>query len=159
MGKWMDLAAELEAAAGTEDDRDERDKSPPNVPIVPNVPANVPPDLRRGLVALKSMAAPRIVRSEEWPEVMSDALRLASDGWATKALALGWEPLDLFGAVVDRDGYNFDPGLAVWLRGRPVLAIASTYASVSDGTGRAYFNRCLRRATTLLWDVGRNPIA
>jgi hypothetical protein len=68
---------------------------------------------------------------------------------------LGWLPLDLFGAVTERDGYKDADGLAVWLGGRPVLAICATHASVGDGTGRAYFNRCDRLATTLLWEIGR----
>jgi len=91
-----------------------------------------------------------------WAEVVADAVQLASDGWATKALALGWSPLDLFGAVTDRDSYADADGLAVWLGGRPVLAICATYASVGDGMGRAYFNRSTRLGTTLLWDIGKD---
>ncbi len=155
MGKWMDLAAQLEAASDTGDNRDDRDNSPPNVPNVPNVPAKLPADIRAGLISLKSMASPRLILPEGWPGAVSDALALARDGWVTKALALGWSPLDLFGAVTDRDGYADADGLAVWLGGRPVLAICATYASVGDGTGRAYFNRCNRLGDTLLWEIGR----
>ena len=152
MGKWLDLAARLEAGDGDGDNRDDRDNSPPSVP---NVPADIPPHLQMGLVELKSMAAPLGVRGEVWPEVVSDALRLARDGWVTKSLALGWDPLDLFGAVVDRDGNNCEQGLAVWLRGRPVLALGASFASVSSEAGRAYFNRSTRLGLTLLWDIGR----
>ncbi len=60
MGKWMDLAAQLEAASDTGDNRDDRDNSPPNVPIVPNVPGKLPADIRAGLISLKSMASPRL---------------------------------------------------------------------------------------------------
>lgn len=155
MGKWMDLAAEIEAASAIWDKRDNRDNSRPNVPNVPNVPPKLPPDIRAGLITLKSMAAPRLVLPEGWPAAVSDALGLARDGWVTAAFALGWSPLDLFGAMTDRNGQADADGLAVWLGGRPVLAIAATYASVGDGIGRAYFNRSTCFAETLLWDVGR----
>jgi hypothetical protein len=156
MGKWLDLAARLEA--DVRDNRDNRDESPrfgAYVPNVPNVPASLPPSVTIGLNRLSKMAAPPLQRPEAWPLVVSDALGLARNGWAAKALALGWSPLDLFGAVTDRGGYADADGLAVWLEGRPVLAISDTYASVGDGGGRAYFNRSTRLGTTLLWDIGR----
>ena len=101
------------------------------------------------------MAAPRLIRPEAWPVAVSDALGLAQAGWASKALALGWSAEDLFGAVTDRDGYADADGLAVWLCGRPVLAICETFASVGHEMGRAYFNRSDRLGDTLLWEVGR----
>jgi hypothetical protein len=111
--------------------------------------------MTKGLNRLSKMAAPPLQRPEVWPFVVSDALGLARDGWAAKALALGWDSLDLFGAVTDPDGCDNADGLAVWLGGRPVLAICATYASVGDGAGRAYFNRSTRLGTTLLWEIGR----
>ncbi len=95
------------------------------------------------------------VDPKAWRQVTRDALSIARDGWAAKALALGWSPLDLFGAVTDRDGYADADGLAVWLGGRPIFAIWETHASVGDGVGWAFFNRCNRLGTTLLWDIGR----
>ncbi len=115
----------------------------------------LPDDVAAGLRRLKMMRAPRVLRPDEWPVAVSGAAYLANSGWASKALALGWSPLDLFGAVTDRDGYADADGLAVWLGGRPLLAICATYASVGDGTGRAYFNRCNRLGDTLLWEIGR----
>ncbi|HXH00242.1 MAG TPA: hypothetical protein VNI79_07505 [Sphingomicrobium sp.] len=101
------------------------------------------------------MATPRLILPEVWPGVVSDALSLARDGWASKALALGWAPLDLFGAVTERDGQADADGLAVWLGGQTVLAICATYASIGNGDGRAYFNRCNRLGTKFLWDIGK----
>ena len=158
MGKWMDLATQLEAASDMRDNRDNRDirdSSPLIVPIVPNVPQKLLPGIRAGLVALKTMAAPRLVLPEVWPTVVADALTLAKDGWASKAMALGWDVLDLYGAVTGRDGYADADGLAVWLAGRPLLAISATYASVGDDNSRSYFNRCNRLGTALLWDLGK----
>jgi len=116
---------------------------------------SLPDNVASGLRRLKVMRAPRILRPDAWPIAVAGAAYLGKSGRAAKALALGWSPLDLFGAVTERDGYDDADGLAVWLGGRPVLAICATYASVGDGTGRAYFNRCNRLGTTLLWEIGR----
>lgn len=114
---------------------------------------SLPDTVAGGLRRLKVMRVPRLLTPSAWPIAVADANFLAESGWASKALALGWTVEDLFGAVTDRDGYADADGLAVWLAGRPLLAICETYASVGDETGRAYFNRCSRLGETLLWDV------
>lgn len=147
MGKWMDLAARLQSG----DNRDNRDNSSPNVPIVPNVPAVLPQSLQEGLLRLQSMGAPICVRTCAWPEVVRDALRLAADGWAQQALALGWSDIDLFGAATNDEEAD---GLAVWLRGRRLLAVTKDFASAEIAGGRAYFNRANRQGGVLLWEIG-----
>ncbi|MCA1653676.1 MAG: hypothetical protein ABR588_05955 [Sphingomicrobium sp.] len=102
------------------------------------------------------MAAPRLRRPEAWPAVVSDALGLARYGWAAKALALGWSPFELFGAVPDATSDPAADGLAVWLAGRKLLAITADYAAADDGDGgRSYFNRREAHGAVLLWDLGR----
>ena len=97
------------------------------------------------------------MRPDLWPLVVADALGLARDGWAAKAMALGWTDPDLFGAVPDPDGDPAGDGLAVWLGGRKLLAITAEYAVAEDvGGGRSYFNRSTRLGTTLLWDIGKD---
>jgi hypothetical protein len=153
MGKWLDLAAKLEA--DERDNRDDRDESPPIGPNVPNVPASLPPSITNGLNQLRKMAAPNLYRPERWPLVVSDALRLARDGWAAKAMALGWDPLDVFGAVPDPHGEPAGDGLAVWLAGRKLLALTADYAVVDDVDGaRSYFNRREQIGAVLLWSLG-----
>lgn len=157
MGKWLDLAARLEADGG--DNRDVRDNSPafpPNVPIVPNVPASLPPSVVEGLAQMANAPAPRLIVPDAWPVAVADALRLASDGWAEKALALGWSELDLFGAVPDRNGDPYADGLAVKLGGRSILALCASFATVtSGGTGRAYLYRGNNERAVLMWALGR----
>jgi hypothetical protein len=156
MGKWLELAARLEADAG--DNRDNRDDSPgfvANVPNVPNVPAFPPPSVTEGLEQLRKMAAPHISEPMCWPRVVSDALMLARDGWAAKALALGWTDLDLFGAVPNADGDPAGDGLAVWLNGRELSAMTADYAVAAHPGGRAYFNRREASGAVLLWALGR----
>ncbi len=116
----------------------------------------LPSDLRAGLIALRSMQAPRKVNVSHWRLAVSDALRLAGEGWVAKALALGWSPLDLLGAVADPGGDLYSDGLAVWLEGRPLLALTDEYAVADDGNGgRSYFNRMVRSGACLLWDLGQ----
>ncbi len=114
----------------------------------------LPSELSAGLRRLTTMRAPRLIHPEVWPTTVADAVRLVREGWASKALSLDWLPLDLFGAVTDRDGDPGADGLAVWLDGRNLLAITAEYAVVDDGNGgRSYFNRCNRLGETLLWNI------
>ena len=152
---WRDY----EAAGLTCDNSDNRDKSSseglgqrgfvPNVSFVRGLPSTV----STGLKVLRSMAAPRLCRPEAWPAVVSDALSLANDGWAAKALALGWSDLDVFGAATDANGDPYSDGLAVWLGGRKLLAVCATFAVAEDGNGRAYFNRREQVGAKLLWEL------
>ena len=141
------------------DNSDNRDKRPSErlghrgfVPIVSFVTA-LPPAISTGLMVLKSMAAPRLRRPEAWPGVVSDALSLAEDGWAANAIALGWTDLDLFGAVTDTNGDPYNDGLAVWLVGRKLLAVCSTFAVADQDMGKAYFNRREQAGAKLLWEL------
>jgi len=91
---------------------------------------------------------------------MRDAVRLIRDGWAEKALALGWTDLDLFG-VGAKDSWDFS-GLAVWLQGRELLALTPDDAVVRTETGRAWFRRQgwghgkdADSPTIPLWEFGR----
>jgi hypothetical protein len=157
MGKWLELAARLEADGW--DNRDNRDNSPgfaANVPNVPNVPASLPPSVVEGLAQLANAPAPRLIVPDAWPVAVADALRIASDGWADKAFALGWSELDLFGAVPDREGDPDADGLAVKLGGRTILALCANFATVtSGGTVRAYLHRGNNDGAVLMWALGR----
>lgn len=150
MGKWLDLAARLEADSG-----DNRDNSPTFGANVPNVPASLPLSVVQGLNRLRRMAAPRVRNPDRWPLVTSDALSLARDGWGAKALALGWTDLDLFGAVPDPHGDPAGDGLVVWLAGRKLLALCASFAVADDGGGgRSYFNRREGEGAVVMWSLG-----
>lgn len=154
MGKWLDLAAQLEAEPGNWDNRDDSDNSPANVPNVPNVPYSLPATIRAGLVSLQAMAAPRITRPEIWPGVVADALRLSSEGWAAQAMGLGWSPLDLWGCSPVTRGNPDHDGLAVWLDGRRILLLDERTCIVNAGTGaRAVFTRRRSTGAALLWNI------
>ena len=116
----------------------------------------LPGTVNAGLALLSKTPAPKAIGSELWSEIVKDALALASDGWAAQALALGWSPLDLFGAVTDPDGDPAGDGLAVKLEGRRVLALCATFATVADaGGGRTYLYRGHNDGARLLWALDR----
>lgn len=117
---------------------------------------DLPADIQRGLSRLNTAAAPRFCRADAWPQAVSDTLRLANEGWAQQALNLGWSALDLFGAVTDPAGDPDADGLAVKLRGRKVLAICGSFATVADENGgRSFLYRRTNEGARLLWLLGR----
>jgi hypothetical protein len=109
MASWRELAA----AAGAK----------PAEPIVASVRDDwgLDPDLADSLRSLERLPAPRLTRPAVWSEIVRDALSLARDGWAAKALALGWSAHDLF-ATGPTNSDQFD-GLAVWLEGRTIALL------------------------------------
>ena len=113
---------------------------------------SLPLPIARGLAALPTMACPRDLNSTRWPIAVADAAKLGGDGWAAKAIALGWTDLDLFGVVAARDGDPDADGLAVKLAGRRLLAMCGTFATVDPGGGgRLYMHRGNNAGARLLW--------
>lgn len=108
-----------------------------------------------GLRRLRVMAAPHIAAPEVWPGIVEDAARLANEGWAAQALALGWSPLHLWGCSSDRGGNPEHDGLAVWLAGRRVLLLDETSCIADSGAGRrSIFNRHPMEDAVMLWELG-----
>jgi hypothetical protein len=150
MGKWLELAEQLEA----HDNSDDSANSPPIVTNVANV-SGLPSSLIEGLERLRTMPAPRVRNTSAWRLAVADALALARDGWAERALSLGWGVSELFGAVAAVDGCADDDGLAAWLQGRKLSVMSGTFALVEVDGLRSYFNRHDRGGTRLLWEFGR----
>jgi hypothetical protein len=157
MGKWMDLALQLEqeAAGNGMDNRDVRDVSPPIVAIVPNVHAgpSLPPDLIAGLDKLRTMRPPRIQRPELWVEIVRDGLQVGTH-WASQAISLGWPPLYLFGCEPSSDPDQWDESLAVQLAGRVIRAVDADRFYLRDGDVRSIFERRPRPGLSkFLWEL------
>jgi len=117
----------------------------------------LPDQLADGLHRLQSMPAPRGVNPAAWAEVVADAVRLVSEGWAAQALALGWAELDLFGAATDPKGDPSADGLAVRMSGRRVLAMSANFATIADpDDGRTWHHRGDVAGALLLWEFDRD---
>jgi hypothetical protein len=116
----------------------------------------LPASLTTGVASLRTLPAPRITRPEIWPVIVADACRLVEHGWAAEALALGWQPLELFGCSADPEGDDYLLGLAGWLNGRALRCIFEAGAIAIDGDQRAAFNRKRAHAGAIyLWEYGR----
>ena len=162
MASWRDYAQKRDDGADSRAISANSAISPPDEAIsAPNGTngtngTHLPPSVRQGLAWLADAPAPRLIVPDAWPVAVADALRIASDGWADKAFALGWSELDLFGAVPDREGDPDADGLAVKLGGRTILALCANFATVtSGGTARAYLHRGNNDGAVLMWAIGR----
>jgi hypothetical protein len=150
MGSWRDVAA---AVAQRQE------------PVRPNSGASfgLPDNLAASIHRLETLPPPRkLEHPENWPGVVADALTIAREGWAAKALALGWTAGDLFG-IGARDDWDFQ-GLALWLNGRRILMLDAKHAIVAGNQAdyRSAFTRGGMRHGThptvtpvMLWDFGR----
>ena len=151
MGSWREAAA---AAMGEGADL-----------MLPHAVENfgLPDDLAAALRRLEMMPAPRkLQQPANWRGVVADAMVLARDQWAAKAMALGWTVGDLFG-VGERTDWEFQ-GLVVWLNGRRIVMLDEKQAIVADPQGdrRSIFVRGGLRhgvqpkvAPVMLWEFGR----
>lgn len=113
-------------------------------PFVPPPLENfgLPDDIAAALGRLEVLPPPRkLERAENWRDVVADAMTLARDRWAAKAMALGWTAGDLFG-IGPRDDWDFQ-GLAVWLEGRRIVMLDDKRAIAADASGgsRSSFDR------------------
>lgn len=159
MGKWIEMARAMEAKAGCDkrDNRDNRADGGAIVPIVTSVTHTLPADLSDGLRALRSMLRPAMANPQNWSGIVRDCLALADDGWAVQALALGWEPLHLWGVSPAIGGFVDLEGLGVWLNGRRILALTEASCIVQDGpSARSIFNRRPMGGAVLIWDLRKD---
>jgi hypothetical protein len=147
---WRDVAATVMAEGA----------KPAPAPLVENF--GLPDDLANALRRLERMPPPRkLVQVVNWRCVVVDAMTLARDRWAAKAMALGWSAGDLFG-IGPRDDWDFQ-GLALWLDGRRIVLLDDSRAIAADAAGyRMSFDRGGMRhgahptiEPVMLWDFGR----
>ena len=123
----------------------------------------LPDDLAAALRRFEQMGPPRKLENPgNWRGVVADAMTLARDRWAAKALALGWSSGDLFG-IGPRDDWDFQ-GLALWLEGRRIVMLDAKQAVVVGDRAnyRSTFVRGGMRHGTypaispvMLWEFGR----
>lgn len=148
VGSWREVAAQVAQRAPVEEP--------------PSETYGLPAPLVASLRMLDTLPPPRrIERPECWRAVVNDALRIAREGWAAKAMRLGWTEHDLFG-VGPVDDREF-AGLAVWLVGRPLVSITLDRAMARGGD--AFCSVFVRGgpghgtqptiAPVLLWEFGR----
>ena len=158
MGKWMDLAAQLEreATEGRLGNRDNSDISSPIVPIVTIVHSSrcLPVNMAVGLDKLRTMRPPRITNAAVWPQIVADAVSLADGGWARQAIDLSWDPLHLFGWEPSTDPEIWNYSLAVATNGWPVVDVSTDCITLRKGNVSRPFKKRPRPALTrYLWEL------
>lgn len=151
MGSWRDVAAAVAQR-----------HQPAGEPVAVE-DFGLPDDLAAALRRLETMPAPqKLEQASNWRGVVADAMTIARERWAAKAIALGWTAGDLFG-VGARTDWDFQ-GLAVWLDGRRIIMLDERQAIVS-GNPRddrsAFIRGGMRHGThptvtpVMLWEFGR----
>jgi hypothetical protein len=151
MGSWRDVAAAV------------AQRQQPEAKAVADENFGLPDDLAAALRRLETLPPPRkLEHAANWRGVVVDAMTLARDRWAAKAMALGWTAGDLFG-IGPRDDWDFQ-GLAVWLNARRIVMLDDKQAIVAGDPGDyriAFVRGGMRHGThptitpVMLWEFGR----
>jgi hypothetical protein len=82
---------------------------------------------------LDATRPPGDVPPSRWRTFIDDAGRFLDGGWADRAAALGWMPLDLFGCDRRKPFARIDHAGLVWLHnGRKVLALTTDSATIEN---------------------------
>ena len=101
---------------------------------------------------------PADVPTRRWVSFINDCGRFLDDGWADRAVALGWGPLDLFGCDRVKPFARIDRAGLLWLlNGQKLLALAANAASIATASGgKLTFRKCLNEAGRLLaWELDK----
>jgi len=110
------------------------------------------------LARLDPANPPCDISPKRWLRFIDDCARFLDDGWATRAEALGWGPLDLFGCDRTKPFARLDRAGLLWLiDGGKLLAVTSDTAAISaPGGGRlTFYRRQLETGGVLAWELGR----
>jgi hypothetical protein len=108
------------------------------------------------LARLDPVRIPCNIPPKRWLRFIDDCGRFLDDGWSTRAEALGWGPLDLFGCDRIKPIERLDRAGLLWLiDGRRLLALtADTAAIATDSGGSLTFRRSQNEpGRSLVWEL------
>ena len=95
-----------------------------------------PRAVAEALASLDPANPPRNVPLPRWQQFIDDCGRFLSLGWANRAAAWGWGPLDLLGCDRERPLSRYDGMGLLWiLQGRRLVAITAQNATIDTLTG------------------------
>jgi hypothetical protein len=117
---------------------------------------SAPREWAEALTRLDPAQPPADVPNGRWHRFIDDCEMFLDSGWARRAAALEWVPLELFGcdrakpfARVSRQGL-------LWLlNGRPLLALTGDIAAIAGSTGGRliYYRRPAEPGQVLVWEL------
>lgn len=88
------------------------------------------------LARLDPARPPADMPPHRWMQFIDDCGRFLDAGWAARAAALGWGPLDLFGCDRERPFARLDRAGLLWLlNGRKLIALSEMTAIIETATG------------------------
>ena len=110
-----------------------------------------------GFARLDPNKPPADVPAKRWLHFIDDCGRFLDAGWAEKAVALGWGPLDLFGADRERPFARIDHMGLLWLcKGGTIIELYRDRAvlKTQSGTRQTYRRRPVEVGRVVLaWDA------
>jgi hypothetical protein len=117
----------------------------------------VPHAWAEALAWLDPNKPPRNVPPRDWLRFINDCGRFLDGGWAARATALGWGPLDLFGCDRERPMARLDHLGLIWLlNGGTVVELQRDRAilKTSAGTLQSYRRRPIEVGRVVVaWDL------
>lgn len=156
MGRYLDLIAATEAASSPPTGNGTNGKNGKNrdggiIPFIPYPVSSLAPsrllgmtdDFNAALRGLDARCPDRIDDHGRWRQAVADGEAFLAR-WGEQASSLGWTPEELFGLHPLAPLARYDAmGLCWLLRGRPVLKLTSTVATiaVASGTSLSYYRR------------------
>jgi hypothetical protein len=113
-----------------------------------------PQSWAEALARLDPAAPPANVPPRRWLAFLDDCGRFLDAGWAVRAAALGWGPLDLFGCDRERPFARIDHMGLLWLiNGGKLIELRRDRAAIETAAGA---RQCFRRRPA---EVGRVVLA
>ena len=109
------------------------------------------------LVRLDPACPPADISLNRWLQFIDDCGRFLDDGWAARAEALGWGPLDLFGCNRDKPFARISQAGLLWLlEGRKLLVLTRDTAAIATHSGGSltFYRRQLEAGGVLAWELG-----
>jgi hypothetical protein len=112
-----------------------------------------------GLARLNPSKPPADVPPRRWLRFIDDCGLFLDGAWASRAVELGWGPLDLFGCDRERPFARIDHASLLWLlNGRKLIALTADMAVIETPTGgrQTYRRRLVEDGGVVLaWEL--NP--
>jgi len=108
------------------------------------------------LARLDPVCPPGDISPARWLQFIDDCGRFLDDGWAARAAALGWGPLQLFGCNRDEPFARISQAGLLWLlEGRKLSDLTAGTARITAPSGGhlTFYRRTLEAGGALVWEL------